>query len=232
MKLRVIADPHIGDKSDTDDFIGEEVFLEFLNDTDRNGFQLVILGDICERWQSLFYWIFKKYKRVWDKLASMYPTPLFILGNHDSDRKGKHTGHILKKKYGLDSSYELIYHGILFIHGHQFDRYNRQGAVIGWLTAKVGGFIESHIYPDIDKDFIKFRRYIQPKKSIVNYPREVAMYAKRKGVKTAVFGHTHEKCAKKYFGNMDVLNPGCLVNGHFDYLEFQNEKREQKEWKK
>ena len=188
-----VSDLHIGDGSKKDNFAVNadkfRLFLEMIgNDT------LYCIGDSYELWQCEYDDCVRKYSDIYKRLT--FATQ--IEGNHDSSLS-------FSKWHVLDNA--------LLIHGHQFDKYNKDGAKWGkWIT-KAFGWIEP-IFPNlqiVDRLWRDNDKYFQPLYDM----------AVKYNCDTIIFGHTHIP-ANEFRNGIHFLNAGSWVDGICHYIKYEN----------
>ncbi len=207
--IRYVSDLHIRDKSKLDDFNAEEEFIHFCQDTIARGYSLRILGDAFD--QELLLPIVGAYKRLLNELPD---NTIFIYGNHDIWLK--ELNHL--KGFRVFESYAEG--STILIHGHQFDEICKNISLSNFFI-KLGNILEP-LFPDIDNLQLQKRR---PE----IYITESAKFAKDRGYKRIIFGHTH--CAGHWnVDGVEVYNTGCWVNGRRDYVEYVNGKYFIRSW--
>jgi len=127
-KYAIMSDIHLGDGKDADDFRkNEEALKRALDHYKKNGYKLILLGDIEEFWQFDLHSIKGRYDNtIYKSIRALDDANVFRLwGNHDSEwrafedpattKQEKITGAAealkMKDKDGNDV--------ILLLHGHQ-----------------------------------------------------------------------------------------------------------------
>ena len=126
-KYALFSDLHLGDGGKADIFVhNEETMIFALNYYKKNGYSIILLGDVEELWQFDFVEICDRYDKSIYKLLRSFPDNKVhrIFGNHDKDWKRPPSDPIL--------CYENIQHGapeaiilgddIFLVHGHQGDQ--------------------------------------------------------------------------------------------------------------
>lgn len=197
-----VGDLHIGDGSGTDNFkVNAGKFRRFIQMAKDTGGVLYLVGDTYELWQSDFESIFETYRFLCSYLMSQK----IVRGNHDS---------ILKVPD------RLITHNTLIIHGHQFDKYNKNNRSLGkWIT-RVYGIIEPYCKLDvIDKLWRDNEKYLEP----------LAKLAKQQDCDTVIFGHTH-LTLDEYKDGTHFLNAGSWIEEHCHYIKYDDGVYTLNEW--
>jgi hypothetical protein len=211
MLIRVSSDWHMGNGGRSDDFKGLDAKgLRFIEGCIRDRALMVLAGDTFDLWQANFRDIITAHMEVWQAIRRA--NHLILAGNHDSD--------ILDILPGLAnvSRYYFSEYAVM-LHGDEFDRFNRPGAIIGKLVTRIGGWLE-HIYPKLDNTNYKFWR-----EGVDYYNRHVARLSYDYGRMVGVYGHTHNAGISTVAINSSsvvVANPGSPLNGTFNYVEFSN----------
>lgn len=127
-KYAIFSDIHLGDGKDADDFRKNEKALKrALDHYKKNGYKLILLGDIEEFWQFDLHKIKERYNdKIYKKIRAFKDANVFrVWGNHDSEwrafddpattKQEKITGaaEVLKMKDGQGKEC------VLLLHGHQ-----------------------------------------------------------------------------------------------------------------
>ena len=238
-KVIAISDLHLLDPNDpAADCAALDTLLEFLDWVDRYDYLLVVLGDLIEGWHGVSYKdiVNGYYRPFFERLARMAYPPKIVIGNHDRLPMGKSIARLLKRDFGLDCrDYWVLNVGVervLCIHADQFDSPNKKGRKVGWLVTRVTGFLERHLWKDLDLAYYRLKRNIPALQSGVNYPLECVETAKEFSSDGVLYGHTHAVCwlvhgggLLKYRDKLEpgqtrVLNPGSWVNGNRGYMRY------------
>lgn len=219
--IRWFSDAHLLDRSKADDFSyrypdQEKHLISFIEDTYNHDGLLIVGGDLLDLWQASIGAILWEYKAIIDTICR--GEHVKILGNHDYKLP----------PIGLNIMEAYIFDNIITIHGHQWDKYNKQGIIIGRIITWLLGKLERR-FPDIDIRMEELRRYIHPELSDVVYPNEAYFAAKSRGAKAIIFEHTHRAGHWRY-KDIDVFNTGTWTNGRRDYLEYNDGEFELKTW--
>ena len=224
-KVRLISDLHLlPPDDDAADCASEEDLLDFLEETDSLGFGLIILGDLIEGWHGVSYKkIIAAYPNFFRRLTFMGYHVRIMIGNHDRLPWGKSITKLLKRQFGLEcfDTFVTDLDGtrILSIHGHQFDSPNKRGRKFGWLVTRITGWMERHLWKDLDLAYSRLKRNNPVFQSGVDYAQECSDLAKKRVSAVVNFGHTHTPSIKEVDG-IKVLNAGSWVHGHRDYLQY------------
>jgi len=126
-KYALFSDLHLGDGGKSDIFVhNEETMESALKYYKKNGYSIILLGDIEELWQFNFIEIYDRYnKRIYKLLRSFQANKVHrIFGNHDNDWKRPPTDPILYNENIQHGAPEAIILGddIFLVHGHQGDK--------------------------------------------------------------------------------------------------------------
>jgi UDP-2,3-diacylglucosamine pyrophosphatase LpxH len=119
-----ISDLHLGDGSKTDDFHRDKELINLLEKYQDE--QIILLGDICELWQSRLDRIMWAHA---DVIHAITRRTQCIYGNHD---------YLPFAKYWSEK-YEDS--GIYAVHGHQYDVFNRYKNPLFALKWPIGKYI-------------------------------------------------------------------------------------------
>ncbi|HOW60658.1 MAG TPA: UDP-2,3-diacylglucosamine diphosphatase [Candidatus Moranbacteria bacterium] len=205
----IISDLHLGSKVSQ-----PEKTLAML---ENYSFQkLILLGDVFDNMD------FRNLsKECWNLLTyigkiSKNKKVRWVIGNHDEglvnifkslmDAKIYETyvWHYKQKKY-------------LAIHGHQFDRFLVNNAMISYLANKIYNFIQR-----IDSNEKKFSHYLKKKsKGWLRLSEKVArsaiIYGKENGADFVFCGHTHKSIQRKNH-KIKYFNSGCWDDTPCSYI--------------
>jgi len=126
-KYALFSDLHLGDGGKSDIFVhNEDTMIFALEYYKKNGYSIILLGDIEELWQFNFIEIYDRYdKRIYKLLRSFQANKVHrIFGNHDNDWKRPPTDPILYNENIQNGAPEAIKLGddIFLVHGHQGDK--------------------------------------------------------------------------------------------------------------
>ena len=126
-KYALFSDLHLGDGGKSDIFVhNEDTMIFALKYYKRNGYSIILLGDVEELWQFNFIEIHDRYdKRIYELLRSFQSNKVHrIFGNHDNDWKRPPTDPILFNENVQHGAPEAIMLGddIFLVHGHQGDK--------------------------------------------------------------------------------------------------------------
>lgn len=126
-KYALFSDLHLGDGGNSDLFKdNEKTMKSALGYYKKNGYSIILMGDIEELWQFNFIDIYEKYNKSIYELLRSFPTNKVhrIFGNHDCDWKSPPTDPIQCNKEIQHGAPEAIRLGdeIFLVHGHQGDK--------------------------------------------------------------------------------------------------------------
>ena len=198
-KYILFSDIHLGDGGGADDFHkNAETLLRALDYYKKNGYDLVLLGDIEELWQFQLDEVRDRYNNsVYQKIRAFGDDHIHrVFGNHDIDwhqfndpaknvpTSNKHVVEALKMRDSQDNI------RILLVHGHQgsteSDKYS-------WLSRPWVRFYRL-VEPSVRKFLKKFGKTIHPpaiKSRIVkDYERILYSWAEKNRV-MLICGHSH-----------------------------------------
>ena len=124
-KYTLFSDLHLGDGKKADNFAGNEKTMIFaLKYYKKNGYSLILLGDVEELWQFDLIRIQNRYdKNIYDLIRSFTDNKVYrIFGNHDREWK-RPPDPILNDVNVPRGTPEAIMLGddIFLVHGHQGD---------------------------------------------------------------------------------------------------------------
>jgi len=124
-KYALFSDLHLGDGKKADNFArNEETMILALNHYKKNGYSLILLGDVEELWQFDLIRIQNRYdKNIYDLIRSFTDNKVNrIFGNHDREWK-RPRDPILNDVNASHGTPEAIMLGdyIFLVHGHQGD---------------------------------------------------------------------------------------------------------------
>jgi len=186
--------------------------------------KLILLGDIFENLN------FKKLKKSeWEFLSlitkiSKKSKVIWVEGNHDkglTEIFANFTGSRVCKVY----EWQYKKRKYLAIHGHQFDNFLVDNAILSFLANQIYNFIQL-----IDFSDYKISRLIKRKsKGWLRLSEKVAkratLYGKLKRVDYIFCGHTH-KTNQKIKKNISYYNCGCWTDTPSSYITLNKEKIE------
>ena len=191
--------------------------------------KLILLGDIFESlnfkqlrhqdWEvlSLISDISKKSKVIW------------VEGNHDmgiSQLFSTFTGAKVYKVY----KWKYKHKKYLAIHGHQFDNFLIDNALISYIATKLYNFIQIIDFPDKRiSHFLKrsSKGWLRLSKKVAN---KAIRYARLRGVDYIFCGHTH-KAKKVRRGNITYYNSGCWTDVPSTYITLDEDNIQIHKWK-
>ncbi len=210
----IVSDFHLGSRVSRSQDI-----IKFLNNFEFQ--KLILLGDIFENLD------FDNLKEDDWKLLSLLSKfsqkkkVRWIIGNHD-----KGLTRLFSTLTGIKVyvSYEWHYKDkkCLAIHGHQFDNFLVNNAILSYLASKVYNFIQL-----IDFRDKRISRYIKQKnKGWLRLSKKVAQkairYARLRRADYIFCGHTH-KAMKMKRGKVYYYNSGCWTDSPATYITFDSQ---------
>jgi len=230
-----VSDLHLGDGSRADDFHLKDEFLKFLDIIESLNYQLVVVGDLFELWQSDLDKVAFYHSEVIERLLLLAKKEklIYLIGNHDHVPFVKYIHSAWPVK--LEFKDDLM--GIWAEHANQYDIFNRYrdprmalcnklGRAISYMT----GWLERVIHPDIDEwadailikkggEFLRraagLKNRVMPSQheyfkrggDLSEYERAAAELIS-KGNRIVIFGHTHRPLLKR-LGSGIYANCGC-----------------------
>ena len=215
LKWIVFSDHHRGRRDRADDFLRcESAYINALNHYLKEGYNLVLLGDVEEFWENPFYKVINSYEKVLNLEKQFYDKGNLIKlwGNHDeswqfpifvSKRLKKYFPKI-KAHEGItlrltDDDKELGQ--ILFVHGHQ-------GSNASDKFAKFSKFFVRYFWRNIQ---VLFNMPLSTPSNNMGlksaHDKEMYEWASSKEKQVLVCGHTHQ--------------PVFLSRTHLDELELK-----------
>lgn len=222
MLIAVLSDLHLGQKDALDRFHREEGaevrFMRLLNYLENNVDRIVLLGDIFETLRprrlsqvdAELYAVLNAYpeiaKRIFDD-----PKYVFVHGNHD-----RIAGPLL----GTPEFHVVDEDGmrLVFFHGHQFDRVNREPGRISETGIWLGGWLERCGLPIVD---LWDKRIPKPDSkrgsNSARFAGQAVALGKEMGADIIVTGHTH-KAQRLEIGSHLFMNSGTCVAGRRELL--------------
>lgn len=188
-KYAVFSDLHLGDGGKADNFArNEETMVFALKYYKRNGYSIILLGDIEEFWQFDLDDIIGRYDKSIYTLLRSFPTHTVhrVFGNHDREWAGL-SDPIVKDAQSIYGSPEgiMLHNYIFMVHGHQGDEKSDKNAWSSRYWVRVFKIVEP-----IVRTF-GYEKYAATK-SQVPKDREKAYYTWAKDKKIILIcGHTH-----------------------------------------
>lgn len=232
MKIRILSDCHIGDKSSADDFILNEIkFILFLKRCVVENNLVILAGDTFECWQgkkfskdvNTFYSIAHIRPMLMDALHALISGGKLkiINGNHDAIiRMRKLIPEVSERQVIKDGNVTLVVE-----HGHYGDFFNSNVSWIGKTIAWIAGWLERFGLADIDRVWgwfeKQFTRGIElDKTSVYKYAMKLA---KRFNANIVVFGHTHKEELRYDKNGVVYANSGCVCekNNKFPVVDIE-----------
>jgi len=212
-----ISDLHLGDGSRTDDFNRDKELLKFLEFTEKEAVELIVVGDLFELWQASMDRILFRHNEVVSKLLFLRSKikVSYIVGNHDYIPFVKFIG----SEVGISLEYHDKNQGIIAEHGHRYDVFNRYKNPLQSITwprgkrfALLAASLERFVNRDADvwlekalektEDFLGHVALIKNKipPSSQEYFKKGGHFGEFKkavddhinnGARIVIFGHTH-----------------------------------------
>lgn len=178
--------------------------------------KLILLGDVFESLNfdnlSQDGWELLKYIGKLSKTKKIR----WVEGNHD-----RGLSQIVSALMG--AKIEEVYHWqykkkkYLAIHGHQFDRFLIDNALLSWMSTVLYNFVQKIDFKDKRMSrFIKRRSkgWLRISEKVF---RSAVLYGKLKGADFVFCGHTHKAMKKKRFG-IRYYNSGCWTDACLSYI--------------
>jgi len=213
----IISDLHLGSSVSR-----SKNAIDFLKKTKFK--KLILLGDIFE---SLNFQ--KLIKTDWEFLSlitklSKKSKVIWVEGNHDKGLTNifsSFTGARVYKNY----KWQYKKRKYLAIHGHQFDNFLVDNAILSFLANQIYNFIQL-----IDFHDYRISRFIKRKsKGWLRLSRKVAqraiLYGKLKRIDYIFCGHTH-KTDQKIEKSISYYNCGCWTDDPSSFITLDKDKIE------
>lgn len=178
--------------------------------------KLILLGDVFDNMD------FRKLtKESWELLSyigkiSKDKKVRWVMGNHDSGLVDIF-GSLFDARIYEHYSWNYKHQKYLAIHGHQFDRFLVNNALLSYLATVIYDFIQR-----IDSDEKRFSHFLKRKsKGWLRLSEKVAhsalLYGKKHGASYVFCGHTHRATEKKNHAIM-YYNSGCWTDLPCSYI--------------
>lgn len=140
----------------------------------------------------------------------------WVWGNHDNGIS-EMFGTLLNARISETYSWQFKQEKYLAIHGHQFDRFLIDNALLSRLATSVYDFIQR-----VDAKDKRFSHYVKKKsKGWLRLSEKVAhsamKYGKKTGVSYVFCGHTH-KAMQKVNGSIKYYNSGCWTDAPCTFI--------------
>jgi predicted phosphodiesterase len=194
-----LSDLHVGGGGRADDFgfDAETAFVQLVYDTPDAEF--VLVGDIFELWQFGSQEIRNAHPAFFTVLERIRDRLVLIPGNHDMVLDWM-------QGYRIERSYYVV-DGVLSIHGHQHDRYNRAGSrSIGRLITGFLGYVEKAGWENVDEVLGGLWRKISTRRQ--SYEQFLETIASARGVDGVIYGHIHMPYGNTLESGLHVYNCG------------------------
>jgi len=189
-KYALFSDLHLGDGKTSDNFARNEETMRFaLNYYKKNGYSLILLGDVEELWQFPLNRIRDRYdEKIYSLIRSFTDKKVYrIFGNHDREWK-RPADPVLNNERMIHRTPEAIKLGddIFLLHGHQGDILCDKNI---WFSSCISYILKFGV--PLAKAFFNYENRSATKSQIPK-SREKLYYnwAKEKKV-ILICGHTH-----------------------------------------
>jgi len=215
LRMVVFSDHHKGRRDGADDFARcEPAYRAALEFYRRSGYELVILGDSEELWESYPFWVFRAYRETLAAEAAFARSAgrgyFRVWGNHDDLWRSRVPA---RRYFGALAGGEGFPEGVvvsivvsggeigrcLLVHGHQ-------GTLDGDVFASAGRFLALHVYRHLQR-MLRFSTSTPATDFAIRYRHERTLegwIAARSGL-LLVTGHTHRAL---FAGGRDGLSRG------------------------
>ncbi|MGB8657326.1 MAG: metallophosphoesterase [Candidatus Zixiibacteriota bacterium] len=200
-KYAIISDIHLGDGGGADDFHeNEETLLTALDHYNREGYSLILLGDIEEFWQFDLDKILQRYQgTIYSKIKAFGDNRVYrVFGNHDSEWK-RFEDPVKNNPPKLQGATEALKLKdkdgnvrILLIHGHQGSTESDRDSWFSRFWVRLYSKVEP---------VLKLDPHTEATKSQITKDYEQVMYSWAKEAKVILIcGHSHRAifAAKSY----------------------------------
>jgi UDP-2,3-diacylglucosamine pyrophosphatase LpxH len=206
-KYVIISDLHMGDGGEADDFWkNKDTMLRALEHYKKNGFKLILLGDVEELWEFDIGEIKNRYEKdIYQRIRAFGEGNIFrVYGNHDLDWSLHDP---LKKKsvnnWAVEGLKMLDRNGkenILLVHGHQ-------GSTDADKNSWISRIVVRRIWRPVEPLAVRLGFYGHPSatKSQIADDYEKILYSWAKGKKIILIcGHSHRAiyASKSYIDNL------------------------------
>lgn len=178
--------------------------------------KLILLGDVFDNMD------FRNMtKECWELLnyigkISKDKKVRWVRGNHDGGLENIFSS-LMDARIHETYSWQYKHEKYLAIHGHQFDRFMVNNALLSYLATVFYTFVQK-----LDSEDKKFSRFLKRKsKGWLRLSEKVArsalLYGKKQGARYVFCGHTHRALEKR---NHDILyyNSGCWTDLPCTYI--------------
>ncbi len=237
-----VSDVHLGLYDRKQDKIIENLFLNFLNDIEKDCTTLVLLGDIFDYWFEYKFTIPKYYYRTLAKLENLVSkniNVIYIMGNHDFGHKTFFFEEIGIKIVKEDLNIELMEKRFFLTHGDdKLPKSYVYKILKKILRNSTCQFLFSTIHPTLGIQIAKFcskssKKY-RTESDIDNKEDKLISFAEKiinQGCDFVIIGHTHKPSyidiqrEDKSFGT--YINLGSWLNAPH-YVKFDGKKIELK----
>ena len=185
-----VSDLHLGDGTDADDFqCADMAFRRFLMAHPNAGIN--VLGDFMELGQANIYAIARAHRDLLYDMAMRGADISVQPGNHDFPLR--YLSPIVPWRTApAIRVFSAFGKRILTLHGHQFDRWNRDTAFVGRVVTRAVGWLERRGWSDIDRKLSRLRHGVVPQmQEVQHYDNACAMLARRHQCEYVIHGHDH-----------------------------------------
>lgn len=221
MRIACISDLHIGNKDNSDMFGHvENKFIDFMNYLENDFDKIFLLGDIFELLMPDFPFDYstrlnqciKAYPKISEKIFNNNKYT-YIPGNHDYNILN------INKDYKLYHTLNINNYNIGFIHGHQFDFWNKNFPTLCSSLVWGGGMLlKQGLCSIYEKISHMEHKMTDPGDIITNFHKRALNFAINNKLNIIVLGHSHV-CRKMELDNVLLLNSGTCSKGRLRYLE-------------
>lgn len=180
-----LSDLHLGPGDDRDDFCADDALLDLLRRAHAEAEKVGLLGDTADLLQAGLGEIERAHPRVCQAIEDY--VSVIVRGNHDD----------VDTLFGKETWPFIVSRGVYYCHGHrEFDPFGR--APLRWIAdagTKAGALLELLIDRDVDW-WIEDRtaRLLGRGRhgDSLEYQRKAVEFARRRGCRLIVMGHTHQ----------------------------------------
>ncbi len=237
-KTFFMSDAHIGTADEESESLKETKLLSFFKHIEKNGSQLVIVGDLFDFWFEYRTVIPKGYSRIICSLMGLKDAGVemhYVAGNHDfwmRDFLMKELNirvHFDELDYTIEKKRFYIFHGDGLAqddHGYRF--------IKKVFRNRFNIMLYSLIHPDLAIPFGKWISSLSRKRSEQEEPpfdKDYLARAKQMfdvGYDYVIFGHLHSPKIQN-FGDKVYINLGDWIK-HFSYAAFDGKEVSLKYW--
>lgn len=208
----VLSDLHLGSDNCEAKHLAE--FLESIHNSRTDTRRLILNGDVFDsidfRRLKKSHW---KVLSLLRKLSSDIDVT-WVCGNHDGSAE------IVSHLLGLTVVEEIVVESggrrVLFLHGHQFDRFIERYPITTWFADNIYRMLQkldrSHHFAKLAKR--RSKMFLRCSDKIKSGAVE---YARKRGCEVVCCGHTHHAVADTT-GPVAYFNSGCWTENPCHYL--------------